>query len=177
MIQQVFSNLPLFPLPRLLFLYPHKSVVRCGPAKIHGTNIKYQGGISGLSIISPPLKGNHSKKKQLFCNASLNLNTKLLKQGHIQSCCRSGSAVRASRSPEPSAFLSPDFLGPEKPRKRSRSLFGGLFGKKEVKALACSLYDAGVHVSRSVICRAVYSFSNDYMCSTLGNILRGFLQL
>ena len=47
-------------------------------------------------------------------------------------CSRSGSAVRASRSPEPSAFLSPDFLGPEKPRRRSRSLFGGLFGKKEV---------------------------------------------
>ena len=175
MIQQVFSNLPLFPLPWLLFLYPHKSVVRCGPAKIHGTNIKYQGGIFGLSIISPPLKGNHSKKKQLFCNASLTWITSnwWLKQ----TCCRSGSAVRASRSPEPSAFLSPDFLGPEKPRKRSRSLFGGLFGKKEVKALACSLYDVGVHVCRSVICRAVYSFSNDFMCSTLGNILRGFLQL
>ena len=52
---------------------------------------------------------------------------------------RSGSALRASRSPEPSSFLSPtdflgpeNFLGPEKPRKRSRSLFGGLFAKKEV---------------------------------------------
>ena len=75
MIQQVFSKLPLYPLPRLLFLYPHNSVVRCGSAMIHGTNIKYQGGVSELSIISPPLNGNHSKKKHLFCNASLTLIT------------------------------------------------------------------------------------------------------
>ena len=77
-------------------------------------------------------------------------NTKLMTEAgpYKQTCCRSGSAVRASRSPEPSAFLSPDFLGPEKPRKRSRSLFGGLFGKKEVKALICSLYDVGVHVCK-----------------------------
>ena len=87
-----------------------KNFFRCSSANIHGTNIK--GGISGPYKLLALIIEDWWRCTQTYC--------------------RSGSAVRASRSPEPSAFLSPDFLGPEKPRKRSRSLFGGLFGKKEV---------------------------------------------
>ena len=94
----------------------------------------------------------------------------------MQTCCRSGSAVRASRSPEPSAFLSPDFLGPEKPRKRSRSLFGGIFGKKEVKAhilyymYGCIMQGAGMQGCTSIL-------KLPYVHNNLGKYSLGFLQL